>query len=197
MSIQNILAVLTDIENIGVFFGFICVYLTVKENIWCWPTGIVNIVCFIILFLDNGLYGQVFLQFFFLVVSIYGWYQWLHGGKNKGRLEVSRLTRRQWFLFSTITVIFTLVAGFGLHYFAGEEVAYLDAIITGLSCVAQYLMARKKLESWLAWIIVNILSVGMFAYTGLYKTALLYLVFLILASKGFFEWKKNYRPEPA
>jgi len=187
---------LFDIETIAVIFGFICVYLTVKENIWCWPTGIVNINCFIILFYNNRLYGQVFLQVVFFILSIYGWHQWLHGGKNGGRLEVSRLDTRQILFYLGFTVVFTLMAGFGLHYFAGEEVGYLDAFITGLSLVAQYLMARKKLECWIGWITVDVLSIGMFAYKGLYKTSLLYVAFLILATKGFFEWKKNYRPEP-
>ncbi len=186
-----------DFELIGVITGLLCVYLTVKENVWCWPTGIICSICYIIVFYNTTLYGQAVLQVFFIIVSIYGWYHWLHGGKDKTPLEVSRLTPAQWGLFSGLSLLFTLIFGFGLYHFAGEEVGYLDAVITGLSFIAQYLLARKKLESWLGWITVDVLSVGMFAYTGLYKTSLLYTAFLILASRGFFEWKKKLQKQRA
>lgn len=191
------LNILLDVEMIAVIFGFICVYLTVKENIWCWPTGIVSIILYVIIFYEEGLYGQSFLQVVFFILSIYGWHQWLHGGKGGGRLEVSRLNNRQIFFYLGLTAAFTLTVGFGLHRIAHEDVGYLDAVITGLSLAAQYLMAKKKLECWIGWVTVDVLAIGMFAYKGLYKTSLLYVAFLILATKGFFEWKKNYRPEPA
>lgn len=189
-----------DVETIGVIFGFLCVYLTVKENNWCWPTGIMNVIYFFILFVNARLYGQAFLQVFFLVLSIYGWYQWLHGGLKKSKLHISRLQPKEFVLHGFLTIAFTLGAGFGLHYFAHQEVSYLDAAITGLSFIAQYLLAKKKLENWLGWIVVNVLSVILFSYKGLYKTAFLYVVFLILATQGFVRWKKNYllqtTPEP-
>lgn len=185
-----------DVETIGVIFGFICVYLTVKENNWCWPTGIINVIYFFILFVNARLYGQAFLQVFFLVLNIYGWYEWLHGGEKKGKLLISRLEPKEYVLYLVLVVVFTLAAGFGLHYFAHQEVSYLDAAITGLSFIAQYLLAKKKLENWLGWIAVNILSVLLFSYKSLYKTAILYLVLLMLASKGYLLWKKNLVQQP-
>lgn len=179
-----------DFETIGVIFGFICVYLTVKENIWCWPFGIINEILFFYTFLESKIYGQMILQVFFLIVTIYGWINWSKK-KNNSILGISYVSKANIY-YSTLTVLFlTVLQGYIIHLFTKENYSYLDSFVTSLSFIAQYWLAEKKLESWLVWILVDILSIGMFFYKDLYKVGFFYCALLILATKGFIEWRKT------
>lgn len=168
-------------------------YLTVRENIWCWPTGIVSVVAFGILFFQIKLYADVGLQVFFLITSFQGWYYWLYGGKNKTELPISSLTGRQISLLLISLAVCVFIIGYLFKNYTDAHLPFWDASASGMSVLAQILLMRKKLENWYLWIIVDLLSIGIYVYKAVYLTAGLYVIFLMLAISGLIAWRKSLR----
>ncbi len=186
------------IEAVAVLFGFLCVWLTIKENIWCWPAGLVQVSLFIYIFHEVKLYSDLILHVIYVFVQFYGWYHWLHGGRGGRALEVTRLGPRAALVWPAAVVGGFLVWGYLMASHTDAALPYGDAFTTVASLVAQWLMARKKLESWLFWIGVDVVAIGIYWSKGLYLTSGLYLTFLIMASVGYFVWRGSWRgTEPA
>lgn len=181
---------MTGIEAIAVLFGISCVWLTIRQNIWCWPTGLVQVVLYIYIFYDVKLYSDMILHMIYVVLQIYGWYHWLHGGKHHGVLSVSTLSERARISWLLLAFAGTVLWGYMMHTYTDASIPYGDAFTTVTSLVAQWLMARKRLESWLFWIVVDIIAIGIYWYKDLMLTAGLYAVFLVLAIMGLFTWRK-------
>jgi len=189
----------TDLlEPTAVFFGLLCVWLTIRQSIWCWPTGLIQVALYVFIFFEAKLYSDVALQIVYIGLQLYGWAHWLHGGRSDVPLPVTRLTRRGLGAWAVIGFVGAAALGKGMATYTDAALPYWDATITSLSLVAQYLLARKALENWWFWILVDILAIGVYAAKGLYLTSGLYAVFLVLATLGFFEWKRTLRvPAPA
>jgi nicotinamide mononucleotide transporter len=179
------------LELVAVIFGVVSVLLSVKENIWSWPTALVNVALYFALFYVSGLYSDMGLQVVYFVLSIYGWYEWLYGGKDRTELRVSRTPRRVWLTVGVIGVVFWAVDGFATSHLPNVSLPYVDAATATVSLVAQYLMTRKYLENWTLWIGIDVVYVGMFIYKGLYLTAGNYAIYLVLAVMGHIAWKKS------
>ena len=186
---------MTLIEAIAVVFGLICVWLTVKQNIWCWPTGLIQVLLFIVIFYQAKLYSDMILHVVYVFMQIYGWYFWLHGRAKHSKLPVSRLTVFPFSIWITVCIAGTFVWGWLMKSYTDASVPYPDAFTTVTSLVAQWLMARKKLESWLFWLAVDVVAVGVYFYKQLYLTTGLYAVFLVLATIGFFAWRQTMKKE--
>ncbi|MGA1409538.1 MAG: nicotinamide riboside transporter PnuC [Prochlorotrichaceae cyanobacterium] len=182
---------MTGIEVIAVVFGLLCVWLTVRQNIWCWPTGLVQVTLYIVIFYQVKLYSDLILHILYVFLQIYGWYHWLHGSKTRSSLRVSRLGLRSQMGWTIVILLGTGVWGALMANFTDAAVPYGDAFTTVASLVAQWLMARKRLESWLFWIAVDGVAIGIYWYKSLYLTSGLYAVFLVLASLGWLEWRKS------
>ena len=178
------------IEWVAVGFGLGCVLLTIRQSVWCWPMGLVQVVLYVHVFYQARLYSDVILHVIYVVLQIYGWYAWLHGGADRGKLTVSRLSRRHLLLWAAAGVAATLAVGGLMSRFTGADRPYWDASILAFSLVAQWLMARKVVESWVFWIAVDVLAVGLYAVKRLYPTTALYSVFLVLAIIGLLEWRR-------
>lgn len=167
------------------------IWLSVRQSVWSWPTGIVSVILYAVVFRDAKLYANMGLQAGYAVLSVYGWYQWLHGGANRTELHVSRTTPRLGAVLALIAAVGSVVIG-GLLWSSTDAVLpFIDAFLSSTSLVAQWMMTRKKLENWLVWIAVDVLSVGMFTFEGLYLTAVLYAVLLTLAIQGWLEWRRS------
>ena len=190
---------MSSIEWVAAIAGAISVYLSARENIWSWPTAIVNVGLYILIFQRSGLYSDMGLQVVYLVLSIYGWYEWLHGGTNRTKLEVSRASNRLWAISAVAGVVGWLVIWSVTRHLQGVSIPSIDAGLTATSLIAQWMMTRKILENWVLWIIADIVYVPMYIYKHLYVTSALYLVFLALAIMGYVEWKRSYqhRTSPA
>ena len=184
---------MSTLEWIAAIAGAVSVYLSARENIWSWPTAIVNVALYTIVFRREGLYSDMGLQVVYLVLSIYGWYEWLHGGTNRGALTVSRATPRQWMIAIPIALIFWLALARTTASLPGVALPYLDSGLTTMSLVAQWMMTRKILENWALWIVADIVYVPMYVYKRLPVTAALYLIFLALAVIGLRAWWRSYR----
>jgi nicotinamide mononucleotide transporter len=182
---------MSALEALAALFGVVSVYLSVRQNIWSWPTAIVNVALYTVVFYQSRLYADMGLQVIYVVLSFYGWYQWLYGGKNRTELQVSRTPRRVAFLLIVIGVAAAGSLGSLLHRTTNAALPYLDSATTATSLVAQWMMTRKLLENWLVWVAVDVVYIGMLIYKSLYITAGLYLVFLILSATGYFRWRRS------
>src|SRR5438270_5477241 len=141
--------------------GAVSVYLSARENIWSWPTAIVNVGLYIIVFRRTGLYSDMGLQVVYLVLSIYGWYQWLYGGTARTQLTVSRARSREWLIVTPIAIVFWIILGRTTATLPGVALPYVDSALATLSLVAQWMMTRKILENWMLWIIAEVVYVPM------------------------------------
>ena len=181
------------LEIAAVAFGLVSVYLSTRQNIWSWPTAIVNVALYAVLFWREKLYADMGLQVIFLILSVYGWYEWLFGGENKTALHVSRLTRHTATILIVIAMAGSMALGFILQRATDASLPWLDATLAVVSLVAQWMMTRKILENWLLWIAVDIVYVGMFFFLkNLYLTGFQYTVFLALAVAGHRQWLRSY-----
>jgi nicotinamide mononucleotide transporter len=180
----------SPLEGVAAAFGVISVYLSTRQNIWSWPTAIVNVSLYTLVFYQGRLYGQMGLQLVYLALSIYGWYQWLHGGEQHGALRVTRASPR--LLISLGLLNFAaFVALAALLRRTDAALPWLDALLTTTSLVAQWMMTRKILENWILWIALDLVYVPMFISQRLYATAMLYAAFLVLAVMGVVEWRRS------
>ena len=187
----------TTIEWTAAVLGLMCVVLTIRRNIWCWPTGLAQVLLYIIVFFQAKLYSDLLLHAIYVGMQIYGWWAWLHGGKKGLPLQISRLSiaaATGWML-TAITGIAAL--GFAMHTWTDASLPYWDAATTVLSLIAQYLLARKVLENWVVWISVDVRCVGIYAIKGLFVTTALYSVFLILAITGLYAWLRTLKVQLA
>ena len=179
------------LEVVAVVFGIVSVYLSTRQNILSWPTAIVNVSLFTVLFYRAGLYSDTGLQVVYFVLSVYGWYEWKFGGTGRTVLPVSKTKRRTWFVLAGLGVVTWLSLSTITARLPGTALPHLDAATTTISLIAQWMMTRKLLENWLLWVGVDVIYVGMFIYKGLYLTAFNYAVYLVIAAFGYFAWKRS------
>ena len=184
------------VEIIAAVLGATSVWLSVRQNIWSWPTGIANVVLYFFVFHGAKLYADMGLQVVYAVLSVYGWYQWLYGGAGHTTLRVSRTPPVLGLILAGIAIGGAALLGTLLYRETDAALPYLDSLLTSTSLVAQWMMTRKLLENWAVWISVDVLYVGMFIYKELYVTAVLYAVFLGLATKGWIDWKRSLQAQP-
>ena len=182
----------TPLEAVSFVTGAMCVWLTVKESIWNFPLGLANVATFCIVFFRARLFADAGLQVVYFLLGVSGWYMWLYGGKRRTRLEMGRASSRELLLLLACAVIGTLALWQLLHRWGGSA-TFWDALTTSLSLCSQWLLNRKRLESWLGWIVVDVIYIPLYASKELYLTALLYAVFLIMAVIGWRSWRNVLR----
>ncbi len=183
----------SPLEILGFLTGAICVYLNTRQNVLGWFFGILNALLYAYVFWQVQLYADMSLQAYYFVISIYGWWLWLFGGKSHDGVAVSKMPTTFYGLFALIFVAGTLIWGFLLGNFTNASFSYLDSALTIASLLAQWMMARKYVENWLIWIVADIFYTGLYWYKGLQLTSILYLVFTILAISGYYQWKRAIR----
>jgi nicotinamide mononucleotide transporter len=178
-------------EVAGVAFGAVAVWLTVRENVWCWPLGIVNVLLSAIVFAQARLYADMGLQLVYVALCLYGWYAWLHGGGERGALAVARTPGFAWVVLASGGIAFAAGLGFFLHRHTDAALPYWDASTASFSLVAQWMQTRKWIENWLVWIGVDVVYVGIYVVKGLFLMAGLYGAFLVLAVAGLLAWRRS------
>jgi nicotinamide mononucleotide transporter len=180
-------------EAFGFATGAICVWLVTKSHIWNWPIGLANNIFFAILFWRARLFADFGLQGVYLILGIYGWWSWLHGGAHRSPLTVSRSSRTEWMFLSVSLIIGTWALREILIVVNGSA-PFWDAATTTLCLCAQYLLCRKRIENWFFWIAADIIYVPLYFSRGLPLTAILYAGFLLLCVVGVQRWKKQLIP---
>lgn len=180
----------SPLEGVAAVFGVISVFLSTRQKIWSWPTAIVNVSLYTLVFYQGRLYGQMGLQLVYLALSVYGWYQWLHGGEQHGALRVTRASPRLLIGLALLNLAAFAALATMLRQ-TDAALPWLDALLTTTSLVAQWMMTRKILENWILWIVLDLVYVPMFISQRLYATAMLYAAFLVLAVMGLVEWRRS------
>lgn len=179
-------------ESIGFVFGIAGVWLTIRQNILCFPVGIINVGIYSFIFFDSKSYLNASLQLVYIVLLIYGWLKW-KSETNSGEFRVTPTGRSLSFILLTFVVTASILLGYLIKETTDASLPYWDATTTSISLAAQWMVAKKKIENWLLWIIADVIYVGIWMYQSLYLTAVLYFIYLILAIKGYIEWKKATR----
>ncbi len=181
------------IELLGAILGIAYVIFSIRQNILTWPVGLLTSVIYVWVFLVSKLYADMGLQMYYVVISIYGWYEWLHGNNpdSKSMLKISRLSLRLGLILILVSFILFVFIGYILSNYTDSQVPMADSLATSLSIVATWMLARKILEHWLVWIFVDTFSIGLFWYKDLLPTVILFAVYTIMAFVGYMEWKKE------
>lgn len=186
---------LTVVEACGVVTGLISVWLTAKASVWNWPISLANSTFYIFVFLDAMLYANMSLQFVFIALCIWGWYQWLLGSRG-GERGITFAPRAEWIALG-IGIVVAFVMIFGLLKTLGGSNPEGDATVTALSLGALYLQGLKRVESWYLWIATDVFAIALYFVSGLPFTALLYTVYMALCVVGLIEWRgKALRQQP-
>ena len=175
------------IETFAVFFGLLSVWYAKKEIIWLYPTGIVSIIIYIDLTFQHKLYGDMGIQVYYLIMSIYGWYFWIKGKGAQVPVPISKNNDNENLIVFLLFLGSFLFIRFVLEL-TDSNVPGWDALTSALAIAGMWLMARKKIEHWIAWIIVDIISVPLYLYKGLPFTSFQFLLFTILAVWGYSTW---------
>jgi nicotinamide mononucleotide transporter len=181
----------TFIEAIAVIFGLLSVWYAKKENLLVYPTGIVSVLIYVYICFFAGLYADMGINFFYFLMSVFGWYKWTRKDKTDHHIPISRCSLLMHFSGIFATVFFFLILRYLLINHTDSTVPNVDAATTAVFIVGMWLMALKKIENWIYWIIGDIISIPLYFSKGLVLTSFQYTVFLILAILGYLEWRNK------
>lgn len=194
------------LEFTGTVAGLVAVYLASRAHIWSWPIGLINVTLFFFLFYQVQLYSDMFLQVFFFVTNLMGWWRWLHprpGEEDRRRqLRVSFMPLRKLFILLCMGLLATVLFGamasrlhewFPLLFNKPSAFPYLDSFVTVMSIITTFLMIEKKIESWIIWIVVDGIATWMYYQKEIKFVALEYLIFCFIAAYGLYNWLREYK----
>lgn len=180
------------VEVIGTLSGFIFLYFEIKQSKWLWPVGLFSAVMYIYVFFVAKFYADMGLQFYYVFISVYGWFHWSRSkGQNEKELPVVNLGRRLFLKLLLASLFIYIAISFILVNYTDSPIPYWDSFTTALSIVATWMLAQKILEQWLVWVIVDAVSMGLYLYKELYPTAILFAFYTVLALYGYIQWKKD------
>lgn len=184
---------MSTIEIVATFFWVLTVYFTVKQNIWLFPTGLVMVTLYIFIFYEVKLYSDMILQIIYVFMNIYGWYYWLKQGERTEEdiLKITTLSWKQrgkWFL---VWIVWSIWVGYMMKTYTDAVLPLMDSSLAVGSLIAQWFLSKKILENWYIWVTLDVFFIGMFYYKGLYLTAGLYGIFLVLATIWAITWYKS------
>lgn len=180
------------LEIIAVIFGLLSVWFAKKENILVFPTGIVSVLIYVYICFFAKLYADMGINFVYFVMSIYGWYMWSRKDEKKKVLPISFCSVKEHIINIVMFVFFFIVLSYVLKNYTDSNVPIWDSLTTAIFIVGMWLMALKKIENWIVWIIGDIISIPLYFYKGLVFTSLQFTIFLIIAVLGYIEWKKKF-----
>lgn len=176
------------LEIFGTLFSLSAIILAAKSSIWNWPVSLVGQLLFFLLFMKNQLYGNTILQIYFTIISVYGWFNW---GK-KGGETLKKLNKKNTIIYGTIIIILCLIGGYVLSFYQ-ILYPYLDATITISSMIALLSLSFKIINGWYLWIIIDILSVILYYFKGLYLVSFEYVIITLIATYGLIHWNKLFK----
>ncbi|PVZ90272.1 nucleoside transporter [Serratia sp. S1B] len=179
---------MSNLEIFSVIISLIGVGLTILRNMWCWPFNMLAYILYGYLFFTYQLYGEVILQIFFSVMNLYGFYVWMKGKQVDHDIKIEPLAFSKIILQLIVSAIAGLAFGLILKNFTNAAVPILDAQLAAFSLLATYWTSRKHIATWVLWVVVDIIYVGMFIYKDLYLTAGLYAAFVVMAAYGWYQW---------
>lgn len=181
------------IEIIAVICGLLYVFFTIRENILLWLFGIISSALYIQVFLSSGIYAYSLLYIYYVLIGVYGWYNWGRPDSGDNKLKI----RRTPVLLLTGCIVMTIIIAVPVYYalirFTDSDMAVTDALLTSGGMIATWMLTQKYIEQWLFWIVIDMASFGVMIFKGLYPSSLLFLVYSVLAVTGYLEWRKSLR----
>jgi len=177
-------------EILGFVTGAAAVWLAVRENVWNWPVGIANGVFFLIIFWTARLYANALLQVIYIALGLYGWWNWLRGGSGRTPLRIRQTRVTEAVVLGALTILSAGVLIVVLDRVTDSTVAFWDGATVALSLTATYMMAAKQLHNWWVWIAADVIYIPLYAFTGLYLTSVVYVLFLAMCIVGLVQWAK-------
>lgn len=181
------------IEIIASVLGIMGVYLTIRQSIWCWPVGLINVILSLIVFFTSKLYADVVLQIFYVAMTLYGWWNWIYGGEKKFELPIRNIFRSELIFMLIIGFTSSALVGYMFANFTDASYPYWDSMLMVWGIIATYAMAKKIIEHWIMWIIIDLNCTILYFCKSLYAFAPLYFIFTILAFYGYKKWEENLK----
>jgi len=181
------------LEYLAVALGLANILLLIRRSLLNYPFGIAMVTLYAVIFYREKLYSDALLQGFFFVIQIYGWMNWRRARDEAGRAVVVRARRSEAGAYFAAATIGTACLGAGMARFTDAAAPFWDAAIAACSVTAQIMMARRRLENWIAWMIVDAMAIGLYWTRGLYPTAALYGVFFVMCIAGYASWRAALR----
>lgn len=199
------------LEATATSFGLLSVFFSIRKNIWVYPTGIISTTLYIYILFVSGLLGDMMINVYYTIMSVYGWILWSKSSEDHIHVNVSWARKKEWIISAVLFILslglVTLVyfykpfidngfsmAGVDMGLYHLDWANWLDVFTTAVFLVGMWLMAKRKIENWIFWIIGNIICIPMFLYKGLGITSIQFFVFTIMAFIGYFEWKRSLKP---
>lgn len=186
-------AATSNIEIVAVVFGLIYIILAAKENVWCWPAGFIGTGTSIYLFWDGSLYMESALNIYYLLMAVFGWWQWQYGSKSKSTLAIRSLIAREHLIILLLIAGLSVVSGYLLSNNTDAALPYLDSFTTWAAVITTWMVTRKILENWLYWVVINIASIYLYIDRGFLLYAVLFGLYVIIAIFGHRQWLYRYK----
>jgi nicotinamide mononucleotide transporter len=197
LSLQAIWKMEEKLELIAFLTGITGIWLTMRQNVWCFPVGLINVSLSMVIFFEQHLYADAIQQIMYITLLIYGWYNWKRKGTMNARLGVSRLSLKEIAVYCLLILLSTLLLGGLLITLTAAIFPWADSLATSAAFVAQYLVARKKIENWLLWMGVNLVYIAIYYHKDLQLYVILFIAYLILSLFGFYQWNKELKSQSA
>lgn len=180
------------LQIVGTLLGLLYLWLEYKANIWLWIVGAIMPMVHGVLYLNSGIYADAAMQLYYVLAGVYGLCVWMRGTKRAERVVPIQHTPSKW-IFSLVAVYVVLHVAmyYVLSEFTDSRVPFFDSMSTALSIVAMWMLSRKLVEQWLVWLVVDMISVGLYLYKGIPITAMLYTLYCALAVAGYMRWRKQ------
>ncbi|MEX0981737.1 MAG: nicotinamide riboside transporter PnuC [Bacteroidales bacterium] len=182
------------LELLGVTLSILYLLLSIRQNILLWPVGIVGAMIYMVVFFQSKFYADMGLNGYYFLISIYGWITWSRARvRDKHGMAVAHAGITRCILLLTITFFLFLLIGYLLENYTDSPIPYWDALTTSGSIVATWMLTRKIIEHWIVWVIVDLISLGLYVYRGLYPTAVLFAIYTAMAVIGYIQWNRSLK----
>ena len=178
------------LEITAVIFAILYLILAVKQNILCWIAGIISSVLYFFIMQKAGLYMEAYLQVFYVVIGIYGWSQWSASNASNPIFIVNTWSKYQHMITISIILVLSLLSGFLMERYTDAALPFLDALVSWGAVVATYMVAKKLLENWIYWFVIDATSIFLFIERGLWLSAVLFATYLVIIFFGYQSWNK-------
>ena len=181
-----------NLETLAVALGISYLLLAMRENSLCWYCAFFSTAIYVYIFGDVSLYMESALNVYYMGMAVYGWLQWQKGGANHSGVEIVRWTAKHHIICVLVILIASVISGYLLSVNTDARLPYLDSFTTWASVLTTVMVARKVLENWLYWIVINSVSIYLYIDRDLDQTAAMFTLYLVLSVLGYVAWKKNY-----
>lgn len=183
-------------EAIAMILAIVYIILAIKQSLWCWPAAFVSTLIYSILFYDVSLLMDSALNIYYLLMAVYGWYSWKYGGKlQEENLSVTTYGLNKNIQIIVLLTILSSVLGFIMSTYTSADFAYVDSFTTVFAVFATYMLAKKVLENWIYWIIIDVVSIYIYIQKGLNLTAILFVIYTVLAYIAYRQWNNELNNE--